>query len=183
MARRIILRWLQLAGLATALCLLVYVVAQQIGRHTANDPQIQMARDAAILLESGSTPESVLPAAHVDMSRSLAPFLIVLDDGGKVLAASATLRGAQRSVPDGVLTSVRDDGEERVTWQPEAGVRIASVVVGYAGSPGGFVVAGRSLQETEERVLQFQHLILLAWALILVGLAVLSSLTELAVPK
>jgi hypothetical protein len=178
MLRRIFLRWLQLAGLTTALCLLLYVVAQQIQRHTANDPQIQMARDAATLLESGQTPDAVLPAERVDMSRSLAPFLIVLDDGGKVLATSATLRGAPRAVPPGVLAEVRARGEERVTWQPEPGVRIASVVDRYAGSSGGFVVAGRSLQETEERVVQFQHLILLGWALTLVGLAVVSAVTE-----
>ena len=58
-----------------------------------------MARDAAVLLESGQAPESVLPAARIDMSRSLAPFVIVLDDGGKVVASSATLRGATRGGP------------------------------------------------------------------------------------
>jgi len=179
--RRIFLRWFQLASLATALALLVYVVAQQIGRHSADDPQIQMARDAVSLLESGQSPDSVLPAAHVDMSRSLAPFLIVLDDRGKVLAASATLRGAPRAVPQGVLTNVRDHGEERVTWQPEPGVRIASVVGHYTGSPGGFVVAGRSLRETEERVVQFQQLILIGWALTLAGLAVVTAATEYGV--
>jgi hypothetical protein len=181
MLRKIFLRWLQLATVATALSLIVYVVAQQIGRHAANDPQIQMARDAALLLEGGQTPESVLPVAHVDMSRSLAPFVIVLDDTGKVLARSATLRGAPRAVPQGVLTNVRDHGEERVTWQPEPGVRIASVIERYGGSPGGFVIAGRSLQETEERVVQFQRLILLGWALTLAGLAVVTAVTEYGV--
>jgi hypothetical protein len=115
------------------------------------------------------------------MSRSLAPFLIVLDDSGKVLASSATLRGATRSVPQGVLTHARASGEERVTWQPESGVRIASVVEHYGGTTGGFVVAGRSLQETEERVVQFQHLILLGWALTLVGLAVVTTIAEYGV--
>ena len=123
----------------------------------------------------------MLPAARIDMSRSLAPFVIVLDDGGKVVASSATLRGATRAVPEGVLTSVRAHGEERVTWQPEPDVRIASVVDRYTGSPGGFVVAGRSLQESEERVTQFQHLILLGWAVTLVGLAVLTAVTEYGV--
>ena len=44
---RIITRWVQLAALATALCMLVYLAVQQTGRQIANDPQIQIARRQA----------------------------------------------------------------------------------------------------------------------------------------
>ena len=75
-------------------------------------------------------------------------------------------------MPPGVLQHVRDSGEARVTWQPIGGVRIASVVVSYSGATQGFVLAGRSLQETEDRVAKFQALIGLAWLATLVGLLV-----------
>ncbi len=39
-----------------------------------------------------------------------------------------------------------------MTWQPERRVRIATVVVRYEGRESGFVLAGRSLREVEERV-------------------------------
>lgn len=167
---RVLFAWLTLGALATAVCLLVYLVAQQMWRQSANDPQIQLARDAAAALAAGKPADAVVPRDTVDMERSLAPFLIVLDDNGKVLAASGQLRGSVPGVPRGVLTFVRDKGEERVTWQPIGGVRIASVVVSYSGTSQGFVLAGRSLQETEGRVQKFQSLVGVAWLATLAGL-------------
>jgi hypothetical protein len=178
LARRIVLRWLQLAALATGFALLVYLVSQQIWRHQANDPQIQMAEDAAAMLSLGRGPETVVPASAVDIGASLAPFTTVFDDGGRIVASSGQLHGQPRSIPAGVLDEVRRRGESRVTWQPEPGVRLATVVLRYSGSPGGFVLVGRSLRETEQRVGQFQQLIGLAWAAILVGLLVVVAATE-----
>jgi hypothetical protein len=169
---RVVFAWLTLAALASAVCLLVYVVAQQTWRVAANDPQIQLARDAAAALAAGRTADSVVPRDMVDMERSLAPFLIVFDANGQVLAASATLRGQVPGVPKGVLDRVRARGEDRISWQPIGGVRIASVIVSYSGSRSGYVLAGRSLEETENRVTQFGNLIALAWIATLVGLFV-----------
>ena len=107
-----------------------------------------------------------LPA--IDIAGSLSPFLIVIDDTGIAKAASGRLRGEIRAVPSGVLDAARRGGEQRVTWQPERGVRIASVIVPYAGSSGGFVIAGRSLREIEERVEKFQRLIGFLWLVTMV---------------
>ncbi len=87
----------------------------------ANDPQIQMAEDAASALNAGASVESVLPPAKVEIAGSLAPFLMVFDNSGKVLGSSATLHGAMPDYPMGVLDSPRQMGQDRVTWQPEAG--------------------------------------------------------------
>jgi hypothetical protein len=105
-----------------------------------------------------------------------------LDDGGKILSTSGQLSGAPRAIPSGVLDHARQSGEERVSWQPEPGVRVAAVVVRYRGSPGGFVLAGRSLAETEARVVKFQQLIGLAWAFVVGGLLVLVSAAEFLSP-
>jgi hypothetical protein len=173
--RRILLRWLQLGGLASACCLLVWVAAQQVWRQDANDPQIQMARDAAARLASGQAVDTVVPMTTVDAAQSLAPFLTVLDDKGSIVASSGRVRGAIKAVPSGVLDHVRESGEEGVSWQPEPGVRIATVIVRY---PSGFVLAGRSLLETERRRDRMGELIALAWLGILIGVAVLVSATE-----
>jgi len=169
---RVLFAWLTLAALASAMCFLVYFVAQQTWRTTANDPQIQLARDAAAALAAGRAPDTVLPRETVDMERSLAPFLIVFDARGQVLAASGTLRGHVPGLPKGVLDYVRERGEDRISWQPIGGVRIASVIVSYSGSRAGYVLAGRSLEETESRVSKFGTLITLAWVATLVGLLV-----------
>jgi hypothetical protein len=175
LVRRILLRWLQLGGVASACCLLVWVAAQQVWRQDANDPQIQMARDAAARLASGQAINAIVPATTVDAAQSLAPFLTVLDAKGAIVASSGRVHGALQSVPSGVLDHVRESGEEGVSWQPEPGVRVATVVVSY---PGGFVLAGRSLLETERRRARMGELVALAWAGFLVGLGVLVSATE-----
>src|ERR1051326_7668674 len=126
---RIFFRWPPLASLATALSALVYLALQQQGRQMADEPQVQLARDAAAALAAGRPIESVVPVQQVDLGRSLAPFVMVLDDGGTVRATSGRMDGHVRVVPEGVLEHVRTSGEERVTWQPEPGIRMATVVV------------------------------------------------------
>jgi hypothetical protein len=176
LVRRIFLRWLQLSGAASACCLLVWIAVQQVWRLDANDPQIQMARDAARRLASGQAPvDTVVPTTTVEVATSLAPFLTVLDARGSIVASSGRVHGALKSVPSGVLDHVRASGEEEVSWQPEPGVRVATSVVSY---PGGFVLAGRSLVESERRTGRIGDLIALAWLGMLVGLAVLVAATE-----
>ncbi|MBI5878583.1 MAG: hypothetical protein HZB53_13120 [Chloroflexi bacterium] len=74
---------------------LSFVIAQQVMRQSANDSQIQMAEDAAQLLGAGTTPAQVDGAGAVEISQSLALYLIVFDSGGKVLASSARLHGLE----------------------------------------------------------------------------------------
>jgi len=150
----ILKQWLPIAAAATVVCCLVYAAVQQTLRESANDPQIQMAEDAAIAFGSGSAPESpqVLQAtAQIDIARSLAPFMIFYDHEGKVITSTASLHGQSPTPPQGVFEHVRQYGEERITWQPEPGVRIASVVIRVSGPRVGFVLAGRSLREVEKR--------------------------------
>ena len=144
----IIMKWLPLAIATAGLCGLVYLTVQQSLRISANDPQIQLAEDAASALGGGANVDSIVPAARVELAASLAPFIIVFDDSGNVLASSATLHGSIPVYPSGVLDYARKNGEDRVTWQPENGVRMATVVVHY---DKGFVLAGRSLREVEIR--------------------------------
>ena len=166
---RIIKKWLPLAIATAGLCALVYLTVQQSLRMGANDPQIQMAEDAAAQLNAGASVEAVIPSAKVEIAESLAPFMIVFDKSGNVLASSATLHGAVPAYPAGVLDYVRQKGQDRVTWQPEAGVRMATVVAPYKN---GFVMAGRSLTEVEKRESQVESLSGLAmlgiWAMTLI---------------
>src|SRR3954464_14247389 len=126
---RIITRWLQLAALATAMCMLVYLAVQQTGRQIANDPQIQIARDAASALAAGQPLPSIVPQNQIDLSQSLSPWVTVTDESGNIIASSARLHGQPRTVPKGILDNARANGEWRITWQPESGVRMATIAV------------------------------------------------------
>jgi hypothetical protein len=135
-------------------------ISHQVLRMSANDPQIQMAEDAAQRLNAGENAASIVPDRKVDMASSLAPFVTVYDDAGKPVVSSASLDGITLSPPRGVLDYVRAHGEERVTWQPRPGVRIASVVTRTAS---GFVVAGRNMREVEIRENNVLKLAALGW--------------------
>jgi len=147
----ILKRWLPLALAATLIIGLSYVLVQQDLRISANDPQIQMAEDAASSLGAGQSIESIVPATKIDIATSLAPYLVVYDDAGKPLASSGLLHNQMPSLPSGVFDYVRAKGENRITWQPEQGVRSAVVIARVTGARQGFVMAGRSLREVEAR--------------------------------
>jgi len=144
--------WLPLAAVGVVLCGVIYVVAQQGMRIGANDPQIQLAEDGAAAIAAGEAPASVVPTTTVEISQSLAPFVMVFSDSGAVAASSARLHGQAPALPGGLLDYVRQHGEDRVTWQPEGGVRLAAVITRVSGGPGGFVLAARSLLEVEKRI-------------------------------
>ena len=81
--------------------------------------------------------------------------------------------------PPGVFDFVRSNRIERVTWQPQPGVRVASVItrVDIKGKPSGFVLAGRSLRmvEKQEDILWWMTLgiWIIVMALVLGGAALL----------
>ena len=162
-------RWLPFAVAITGLCGLVFLEMQQVIRQSANDPQIQMAEDAAARLAAGAAADATVPRATVDIASSLAPFVIVYDAQDRVIASSATLDGATPRLPEGVLAAARQSGDDRVTWEPTPGVRIAAVVVPYHG---GAVLAGRSLREVERREFDALGTAAIAWVFGLVAVAV-----------
>jgi hypothetical protein len=146
--RRAIALFLPAATVAVLAAGLVYVVVQQAQRGAANDPQVQLAEDAAARLDDGAAPDSVVGTVAVDVARSLAPFLVVYDSSGHVLAAGGSLDGHDPVPPIGVLQNATATGRDIVTWQPEPGVRIATVVIPWHG---GTVLAGRNLRLVEQR--------------------------------
>ena len=146
MSQRSVMVWLVVAAAVTVLFGGGYVVAQQSVRHAADHPQIEMVRDAVAKLQAGASPSSVLPKTAVDLARSKEPYLILTDEEGRVLASSATLDGTVVVPPAGVFDFVRAHGEDVVTWQPAPAVRSAIAVDSWEH---GFVVAGRSLEDTE----------------------------------
>ncbi len=169
MLKSIIKYWLLMAVIVTGISGLIYTAVQQDLRQSANDPQIQMAEDTATKLAAGQQIQNVVPAEKVDIATSLAPYIIVFDATGKPVASSALLNGQTPTIPSGVIDYVRQHGEDRITWQPQSGVRSAIVVTQYKGPNPGFVLAGRSLREVEIREDNILHIAILAWIAILVA--------------
>jgi hypothetical protein len=158
---------LVLTGLATVLALALYGIPQQVLRMGANDPQVQLAGDLATQLEQGIAPSDAVPAGHVDIARSLAPFVIAYDQAGKPTASQATLDGSVPVPPKGVFDCALQNGEDRPTWTPRPGVRLATVVRRVGGAHPGFVLAGRSLGEVQHCIQHVWDMAETAWLLML----------------
>jgi hypothetical protein len=168
-------KWLPLGAAVTLLLLISYTFVQQDYRQTANDPQVMMAHDTAAELAAGASTSALVSSRTVDPSKSLAPFLIVLDASDGVVASSMALGTATPAPPAGILATAKATGEYRVTWQPRADARIAAVVVPVKDASGDFVLAGRSLQTVESREDQLTQMAGLGWlgTLVLTFIAVL----------
>lgn len=155
---------------STALALMSYVAVQQDLRQSANDPQIQMAEDAAIAMQQGATADTAIGTTRVSAKTGLlAPFITITDDHYKVLATS--LQGGSKDFvpPAGAFEYAKTNGEDRITWQPDSLTRLAAVIVPYKTSQqSGFVMTARSLKEVEKRENQLTNTIALGWVVLMV---------------
>jgi hypothetical protein len=125
----------------------IYITQQQSLRISANNPQIQLAEDAAASLNNGTNPVS-FANNRVDIGSSLAPFVIIYSKSGRVVSGDGYLNNKIPNTPIGILQ--HSDGKDYsfVTWQPQDNVRIASVSV---SAKNYYVLAGRSLKEVEKQ--------------------------------
>jgi hypothetical protein len=165
--------WFLVAVIISSFYFSLYAVAQQVLRQGADDPQIQMAEDTATKLATGQSVQSVIPTEKVDIATSIAPYMIVFDTNGTPIASSARLNGQTPTLPSGIFDWVRRNGEDRITWQPQDGVRSAVVVTQFKGTNTGFVLAGRSLREVEKREDNLSQLLTIGWiAMLLITLPI-----------
>lgn len=149
----------------------IYFSLRQNYRLSANDPQVQISESSANMLSEGRDLASVLPEQKADISKSLATFIIVYDDSQNPIISTAILDGQIPELPKGVLDNALENGQNRVTWEPKGGIRIAAVVTRY---DAGYVLAGRSLREVETRIGMLEKQVAIAWFLT-IGVAFLGT--------
>ena len=159
--------WLTASVLATLFCILVYSAVQQDIRSGANDPQIQMAEDAARDIASGRASSEIIGQyLNVDIGKSLAPFISVYDEEMSPSDSSGMLDGTVALPPVGVFEKAKRDGEVRLTWEPQPKLRFATIVVYQPESSDGkpfYVLSGMSLREAEKRESFLAIEVLIAW--------------------
>ncbi|MFB9842952.1 hypothetical protein [Mucilaginibacter ginsenosidivorans] len=175
--------WFAYATAITLVCGIIYVTVQQSYRTSANDPQLQMAEDAANAISKGAAPKTVIGAATpVEISESLSPYLVIYDSAGNMVASNASLNGAPLRIPKGVVDYVNKYGKDAATWQPEPGVRQAMVGIRSIGK--GFIAfSGRSLRRVEERISILGEQVALGWIMSLIGMAVVLFIINAFTPR
>lgn len=167
--KKLLFWWLVMVCVVTFVCFACYSTIQQFNRQLANEPQVQIAEDTAAALGAGTPAGSLVQGTKVDMSRSLAPFIVIVDQNKNVIASTAETKGSVPALPKGFLDAVTLWGDHRLTWETPDGLRFATVTVRYDGAGPGYVVAARSLRETEARIGRIGLMILVGWVVGVVG--------------
>lgn len=142
----------------------IYTIVQQNYRTSANDPQIQMAEDAARDLNRGVSLQS-FQAPSRNIEETIAPFTVIYDTAENAIVWTGTLDGKPPVLPDGVLEYAQENGENHVTWQPRKDIRIAAIIKPFTGQGSGYVLVGRSLREVEEREYHLMMFVGVGWIL------------------
>ncbi|HEX5155349.1 MAG TPA: hypothetical protein VFW07_28100 [Parafilimonas sp.] len=155
---------LSAAIIITVVMLLIYACAQQSYHSTANDPQLQIARDLSDDLSNVKSGKQFLDADTIDIAKSLAVFTALFDAAGKPIQSTGLLDGKLPLPPEGIFEFAGANMENVLTWQPRPGVRMAMVFEKIKEPGQGFVAAGRSLKEVEIREGNLVKMIGLAWA-------------------
>jgi sensor histidine kinase regulating citrate/malate metabolism len=174
MKRIIFLNYSTAMLIVTIITGILFIAVQQNYRTNANDPQVQMANDIATKIKTGKSMANFF-ADSVDLESSLSPFVVLYDDHAQPLQSSGSLDGKMPRLPAGVFEYVKKRGEERVTWQPRPGIRMAMVILRSNFSPVGYIAVGRSLNEIEIREAGLRNLAMLSWVII-IGILLVSGL-------
>jgi len=160
--------WLTIVGVSTLIIGSAYAMVQQSTRLAADDLPLTTAQVTKQELQSGSNPKDIVPALKTNLKTDSSVFTIITDSSKHVLASSATLDGQTPLPPNGVFGFTTMHGTDHFTWQPEAGVRLATRVITYGKSPSdGFIITGQSLRQYEERISTYTYIALAAWLAVL----------------
>ena len=170
------------SALVTVLAAMIYISVQQSYRMGANDPQVQVARDLSRRLQKQAADSRSGLTDSVDIASSLSLFTVRYDEAGRPLWGTGLLDGKLPALPPGVFATAASRGEDQLTWQPRPGIRIALVVSAVASPGHGYVAAGRSLREVENRIANLNMLLLMGW-LFCLGIVLLSKLLPLFFQK
>lgn len=186
---RILKTWLPFAFVTTAICGIIYLAVQQNYRQSAYDPQISIAEDMKLSFDS-ATPTKILDTfpQNVNISTSLSPFVILYSGKGiavhalsGTVAFQAKANETEYDLPNGVFDWVGNHGEDRITWQPQNGVRIAAVIVPLKN--GDFILVGRNMREIEKRIEILTLQVSAGWMTTMVVSLILIGVLEFVSPK
>jgi hypothetical protein len=151
------------AVIITGIIMLIYASVQQAHRSSANDPQLQIARDLSNALNKGKSFSNLVATDTVDIAQSLAVYAETFDRNGKPLQSTGFLNGQLPQPPSGVFEFANANIEDVVTWQPQSDVRMAMVIEKVNAPDIGFVAVGRSLKEVEIRESNLIKMVAITW--------------------
>jgi hypothetical protein len=173
MRSKVLIGLIPMVIVITFIYLAMFLVVQQNYRLSANDPQIQMAEDQANNLNT-TQGTGFSYGQNMDIAKTLATFTIVYDSTGKMIT-EVVANGKAPTLPSGVLTNAKKNGQDRFTWDAAKGVRIAAVVVKF---DRGYILVGRSIKEVDKRIGDLAGIVFISWLLTVVVYGFSAAYTE-----
>lgn len=155
------------AIIITGIILCLYATVQQTYRSSANDPQLQIARDLSV----DETKYNILVNDHVELTKSLSTFVEMFDENGAPVKSTGYINGLMPQPPKTIFNFINTNSEDVITWQPSADVRLAMVFEKMKEGKG-FVATGRSLKEVEIRENNLAKMIMITWLACMVVLLI-----------
>jgi hypothetical protein len=166
----------------SAVLLTVSVAYQQALRRGADRQPLSLVDSMNDRVTQGADPvrlagtpsREIASAAWLNSSNF---FAVVYNDAGHPIAGNATLHGVLPQPPTGIFRYARAHGLNKVSWQPGAGIRVATVIKPLP--TGGFVLAGQSLIVSETQESRLNRLLTWIWLTMLAAVAGIGFLTHL----
>lgn len=159
--------WLAIVGAATLVIGAAYTMTQQSTRLTTDDLPLQTAQTMKRQLANGATAQDVMPNIKTNFRDDSTVFAIVTDRSLNIQSSSASLDGKTPLPPNGVFDFTKEHGTDHFTWEPANNVRLATRILPYDSSGGGYIITGQSLKQAEDRIDIYGALALAAWAAVI----------------
>lgn len=166
MKKSVHLLYFTLLVLFSGILLFITISVQQAYRHSANDPQIEIAESLSQKLATNNN--LPLPFDTIEISKSISVFAIYYDKNKNAARSTALLNGKYPQIPAGIFNYADEHGADILTWQPQPEVRIALVV--YPVANAGYIAIGRSLRDVEQREKQFYQMFFICWIVLIIFL-------------
>jgi hypothetical protein len=153
------------ALIITGILFTVYACVQQTYRKAADDPQTQIARDISSRLNRNLAVDHLLPADTIEITEDEGIFVQLYNSDRQLVMSTAQLNKKEPQLPKGVFDNADKNGEAALSWEPQKGIREATIVVPVLSPQVAYVVAGRSLKETEIRESNLEKMIFISFAI------------------
>lgn len=164
--------WLAIVGAATLVLGASYAMVQQSARLAADEQPLTALSDAKQKLSEDIAPNEVVPDEETDLREDSSVFVIITDENKKVIASSALLDGQSPLPTKDVFARAEQAGKDNFTWEPKKGVRHAVSIQKFDDNAGGYILAGKSLKETEQKIVTYTQIAVFTW----LGIVILTML-------
>ncbi len=160
---RTVVIFVTLVLLVTVIFGAIFSTGQQVLRGDSDYPQVEVVQQVEGIIKQGVPLDVIVNSEEaIDLEDSMSLFVMIFDKDKNLVGSSAKIGEQSPTPPAGSFDEAKSNGENRFTWQPQDGVRVAAVLKPVGDQ--AFVLAGKSLVETDKRIKTLTICTLIGWA-------------------